>query len=203
MLTILSCTIDLLNSRLENFDFFSESTMMIFFYLFMMGSCVSFLANLWLFFLNMGPRLMKLRKINYYSLSSKAEKIHIESSFLDPVVDSFQGPFAIEHLWNATLTTELSKQASAAEDFTFRNLQGLIEEEDEGEEIVELWPSHIDIQTCLVTKITLWGDQNIHLYAESHNGSLKKPKWRIFTKTKFVEVKSKFFLSTVKKEIVL
>ena len=31
MLTILSCTIDLLNSRLENFDFFSESTMMIFF----------------------------------------------------------------------------------------------------------------------------------------------------------------------------
>ena len=83
----------------------------------------------------MGPRLMKLRKINYYSLYSKAEKIHIESSFLDPVVDSFQGPLAIEHLWNATLTTELSKQASA-EDFTFRNLQGLIEEEDE-EEIVE------------------------------------------------------------------
>ena len=174
-----------------------------------MGSCVSFKTGKSLvtyiyekFFLNMGPRLMKLRKINYYSLYSKAEKIHIESSFLDPVVDSFQGPLAIEHLWNATLTTELSKQASA-EDFTFRNLQGLIEEEDEGEEIVELWPSHIDIQTCLVTKITLLGDQNIHLYAESHNGSLKKPKWRIFTKTKFVEVKSKFFLSTVKKEIVL
>ena len=98
MLTILSCTIDLLNSRLENFDFFFRKYDDDFFYLFMMGSCVSFLANLWLFFLNMGPRLMKLRKINYYSLSSKAEKIHIESSFLDPVVDSFQGPFAIEHL---------------------------------------------------------------------------------------------------------